>query len=89
MEHIIELQHGHDCIKFECITKSKRCYPASGGSHGIHGLDMRFISKGDDGAEYPKPKVGQTIHDTANYKSVLEDIDYLLLITNKWIKEAK
>ena len=50
MEHIIRFERGYDCIKFECVHGSKNCKPGSGGSHGIHGLNIRFISKGDAGA---------------------------------------
>lgn len=50
MEQIIELQQGYDCIKFECKFNSKHCLPKSGGSHGVHGLTMRFTSKGEKGA---------------------------------------
>ena len=49
-EHIVKFSSGHDCIKFECIHGSDRCFPGSGGSHGKHGMEIRFISKGPDGA---------------------------------------
>lgn len=50
MEHIVRFEHGHDCIRFECRFGSKNCHPGAGGSHGIHGLTIRFISKDADGA---------------------------------------
>ena len=49
-EHIVKFSSGHDCIKFECIHGSDRCFPGSGGSHGKHGMEIRFVSKGQDGA---------------------------------------
>ena len=50
MEHIVRFERGYDCIKFECTSGSKDCKPSSGGSHGRHGLNIRFVSKGDAGA---------------------------------------
>lgn len=50
MEHIVRLESGYDCITFECCNRSKKCFPGSGGSHGRHGLSMRFVSKGELGA---------------------------------------
>jgi hypothetical protein len=50
MEHIVNFESGYDCIKFECINGSKKCNPGSGGSHGKHGLNIRFVVKGDGGA---------------------------------------
>ena len=50
MEHIIRLEVGYDCIKFECAFGSKNCFPGSGGSHGRHGMSIRFVAKGDAGA---------------------------------------
>jgi hypothetical protein len=50
LEHIVRFFKGHDCIRFECIFGSERCLPGSGGSHGVHGLKIWFISKGAEGA---------------------------------------
>ncbi len=50
MEHIIRFEAGFNCIKFECRYGSESCKPGSGGSHGKHGLQIRFVSKGDAGA---------------------------------------
>jgi hypothetical protein len=50
MEHIIKFEQGYDCITFECVHGSKQCIPGGGGSHGRHGLSIRFVSKGDSGA---------------------------------------
>jgi len=50
MEHIIKFESGYDCIKFECINSSPGCQPDSGGSHGRHGLNIRFVVKGPLGA---------------------------------------
>lgn len=50
MKHIVKFTNGHDCIRFKCINDSERCFPGSGGSHGVHGLNITFISKGSDGA---------------------------------------
>lgn len=41
---------GYDCIKFKCKFNSERCYPGSGGSHGVHGLEIRFYVHGEKGA---------------------------------------
>lgn len=49
MEHIVRFLPAHDCIKFECKFGSKSCYPGSGGSHGIHGVEIIFLSKGEKG----------------------------------------
>jgi len=50
MEHLTSFEHGYDCIRFECVCGSSDCHPGSGGSHGIYGLSIRFVSKGDAGA---------------------------------------
>ena len=50
LEQIVEFNQGHDCIKFECIHKSSDCKPNSGWSHGKHGLEIKFVVKGDKGA---------------------------------------
>ncbi len=50
LTHLVEFKSGHDCINFECVSDSKRCYPGSGGSHGKHGLEIEFIVKGEQGA---------------------------------------
>ena len=50
MEHIVKFESGYDCIKFECSMQSKTCAPGAGGSHGRHGLSIRFVSKGEAGA---------------------------------------
>lgn len=50
MEHIIRFEQGHDCIKFECRWGRKDCRPGGGGSHGVSGMSIRFVAKGDDGA---------------------------------------
>jgi len=50
LEHIARFEGGHDCIKFECVHGSKNCKPGSGGSHGRHGMNIRFVSKGEAGA---------------------------------------
>ena len=50
MKHIVRFEGGFDCIRFECVHGSKGCKPGSGGSHGRHGLSIRFVSKGDKGA---------------------------------------
>ena len=49
-KHIVRFEQGYDCIKFECRHGSKNCKPGSGGSHGRHGLQIRFVSKGPKGA---------------------------------------
>ena len=49
-EHIVSFEMGHDCIRFECIHGSESCKPGGGGSHGVHGLSIRFVSKGEAGA---------------------------------------
>lgn len=41
---------GYDCIRFECKHGSKDCIPGKGGSHGKHGLTMRFLLTGNEGA---------------------------------------
>lgn len=50
MKHLVRLESGYDCIKFECTNKSESCVPGSGGSHGRHGLTIRFVTKGPMGA---------------------------------------
>ena len=49
-ERIVRFERGYDCIKFECVNGLKSCKPGSGGSHGAHGLQIRFVLKGDEGA---------------------------------------
>lgn len=48
--HIVKFNSGYDCVNFECVYNSERCYPGSGGSHGKHGLEIEFIVKGKKGA---------------------------------------
>jgi hypothetical protein len=50
LEHVVKFEKGYDCINFECISDSKNCKPGSGGSHGSHGLSIRFVVKGEEGA---------------------------------------
>ena len=50
MKHSTRFFRGHDCIRFECINGSDKCIPKEGGSHGISGMSILFISKGDKGA---------------------------------------
>ena len=50
LERIVKFEAGYDCINFECKFGSKDCRPDSGGSHGVHGLQIRFIVKGAEGA---------------------------------------
>jgi len=50
MEHMVFFEAGFDCILFECVHGSKNCKPESWGSHGRHGLQIRFVSKGAIGA---------------------------------------
>lgn len=49
MEHIVKFEKGYDCIRFECKWKKNNCKPFKGGSHGRHGLGIRFLVKGDKG----------------------------------------
>ncbi len=50
IRHEIKFRPGHDCIRFECVNGSDRCFPGSGGSHGRHGLEMRWLVIGEKGA---------------------------------------
>ena len=50
MEHIVRFEEGHDCLRFTCRWDSAQCRPGAGGSHGVSGLVIRFVSKGDAGA---------------------------------------
>jgi len=47
---IVRFEGGFDCIKFYCKFNSKSCYPGEGGSHGKHGVAIRFVLQGNDGA---------------------------------------
>ena len=49
LEHLVMFEAGHDCITFECKFNSKECKPGEGGSHGKHGLTIRFLVKGKEG----------------------------------------
>lgn len=49
-QRIVRFEHGHDCIRFECCNGSPDCAPGKGGSHGIHGLAIRFVVKDKEGA---------------------------------------
>ena len=49
MEHLVKFERGYDCIRFKCIHGSHRCIPGAGGSHGVHGLNLRFLAKGNAG----------------------------------------
>ena len=49
-EHIVRFERGHDCVRFKCVCGKDNCFPGSGGSHGVHGLTIRFVSKGEAGA---------------------------------------
>jgi len=46
----VKFVSGYDCIKFECKFNSDRCSPDSGGSHGLHGLEIKFYVHGKKGA---------------------------------------
>ena len=50
LQHIVRFERGYDCIRFECVSGSPGCHPGSGGSHGRHGLAIRFLAAGDAGA---------------------------------------
>jgi len=50
LKHIVRFEPGYDCIEFKCAYESSRCIPGSGGSHGKHGLDIRFVAMGSAGA---------------------------------------
>lgn len=50
LERRVEFQAGYDCIRFECRHGSERCRPDSGGSHGKHGLTLRWLVIGEAGA---------------------------------------
>lgn len=47
---MVRFEPGHDCLRFECRHGSATCIPGTGGSHGRHGLQIRFVLKGDKGA---------------------------------------
>ena len=87
MIHTIKFEHGYDCITFECSSKSKDCLPGYGGSHGRHGLQIRFISKGDEGAvqfllltgwlpQYKKYEFNLNIFATASHYPSPADLGY-------------
>lgn len=46
----VDFQPGYDCIRFECKHGSKNCKPGGGGSHGRHGLTIRWVLRGKKGA---------------------------------------
>lgn len=46
----LELECGHNCLLFECIRGEAACKPGTGGSHGQHGLQIRFVLRGPKGA---------------------------------------
>lgn len=50
LEHIVRCEAGHDCVKFECKWNHPACIPGTGGTHGVRGLILRFVVKGDKGA---------------------------------------
>jgi len=50
LERSVTFNAGYDCWKFKCKFGSDRCIPGAGGSHGIHGLEIRFLVKGEHGA---------------------------------------
>lgn len=50
LDRIVRFNAGSDCIRFECIYGSNQCIPGGGGSHGRHGLEIRFVVKGEEGA---------------------------------------
>lgn len=49
---------GYDCIKFECKFDQEKCKPGSGGSHGLHGMDLGFCVIGKKGAVQFKLSTG-------------------------------
>ena len=50
MKRIVKFEKGYNCIDFECANDSKKCKPGAGGSHGVHGMSIRFLIKGEAGA---------------------------------------
>ena len=50
MKHIVRFEAGYDCTRFECKFDHETCIPDSDGTHGRHGLSIRFVSQGENGA---------------------------------------
>ena len=50
LQRLVSFEVGFDCEKYECKFGSKECKPGEGGFHGKHGLDIRFVVKGQKGA---------------------------------------
>lgn len=50
LKRILQFHPGHNCIDYKCKWGKERCLPGEGGSHGIHGMEIAFYVKGDDGA---------------------------------------
>lgn len=89
MEHSIRFENGHDCIRFKCIVDSDKCILGGGGSHGRHGLTIRFVSQGKDGAvqfvlftgwlpQYTQPsKIGlRELHGLDECRTIPADLGY-------------
>lgn len=49
-KHSVKFIAGYDCIRFECVNGAENCKPGFGGSHGCHGLNILFVSQGQEGA---------------------------------------
>jgi len=46
----LRFEPGYDCRRFECCLGRPDCQPGSDGYHGIGGLSLRFLVRGDKGA---------------------------------------
>jgi hypothetical protein len=46
----IDFEPGFDCIRFECKNGNETCRPGRGGSHGRHGVTIRWLLRGEKGA---------------------------------------
>ena len=49
-ERRVSFERGFDCIRFHCLNGDKTCIPGKGGSHGRHGLNIRWLLIGCKGA---------------------------------------
>lgn len=50
MRREVKFERGHNCIDFSCINDQPDCIPGEGGSHGVHGMEIRFLVHGEKGA---------------------------------------
>ena len=49
-KRMVKFERGFNCREYECAWDKDGCVQGQGGFHGVHGMAIRFLLKGDEGA---------------------------------------